>query len=171
MEKNKVIVLSTGGTIEKSYCEIDGALENRESLFKEKLLCRLRLPHVEVVLREIMAKDSLDLTPQDREVIWRQVESHAAHGHSLVVLHGTDTMEISAKYCFEKEPNPPVAVVFTGAMRPAGFEDSDARQNFTEALILAQNLRPGFYLSFHGHLFSVPNVRKNKSLGTFECAD
>ena len=44
----------------------------------------------------------------------------------------------------------------------------DALQNITEALFAAKVSPPGFYISFHNQLFTVPNVRKNKQLGTFE---
>ena len=166
--KKRVMVFSTGGTIEKSYSELEGSLENRESTFRKLLLELLRLPHTEVLLREIMAKDSLEMTDEDREVVRRQIEGHFAHEDPIVVLHGTDTMAVTARYCHEKCPDPPVAVIFTGAMRPMGFIASDAPQNIMESLMAAQLARPGYYICFHNHLFRVPNVRKNKSLGTFE---
>ena len=53
-------------------------------------------------------------------------------------------------------------------MKPVGFEDSDAIQNFTEALYATQILQPGLYLSFHGNLFEGSAIRKNRELGTFE---
>ncbi|TNF00611.1 MAG: asparaginase, partial [Deltaproteobacteria bacterium] len=49
-----------------------------------------------------------------------------------------------------------------------GFDDSDARQNVTEALLASKILPAGIYISFHNRIFKVPNVRKNKKLGTFE---
>lgn len=167
MDKKCIMVFSTGGTIEKSYSELEGVLENRDSIFKDRLLSSLRLPHTEVRLREIMAKDSLEMTDEDREVICRQIESHFAHNIPILVLHGTDTMEITAKYCFENSPNPKVPVVFTGAMRPMGFVDSDGPQNIMEALMVCQTTQPGYYISFHNHLFTVPNVTKDRNQGTF----
>ena len=53
-------------------------------------------------------------------------------------------------------------------MKPLGFEDSDALQNVTEALFAARLVKPGVYISFHNRLFTVPGVRKNKELGTFQ---
>ncbi|MEZ4871431.1 MAG: hypothetical protein R2827_04125 [Bdellovibrionales bacterium] len=57
--KQQVFVLTTGGTIEKSYCEDDGSIKNQESLLEEKLLKKLRHPHTEIKAVQIMAKDSL----------------------------------------------------------------------------------------------------------------
>jgi L-asparaginase len=53
-------------------------------------------------------------------------------------------------------------------MIPMGFDDSDAAQTVTEALLAAKLLKPGFYISFHNQIFEVPHVRKNKEKGTFE---
>lgn len=168
MDKSKIMVLTTGGTIEKSYNEFDGSLKNRQSMLKNRLLARLRLPHTQVELREVMAKDSLHMTETDREQIWREISEEFKVGAPIVVLHGTDTMEITAQYCFDHCPEPPVPVVFTGAMKPMGFEDSDAAQNFTEALAVSKVLAPGIYLSFHNQVFTVPKVRKNRRRRTFE---
>jgi L-asparaginase len=168
MNKKRIIVLTTGGTIEKSYDEQEGDLQNRESLLERKLLSRLRLPHTEVRFRVLMAKDSLHMTASDREFIWQAISESFQHRIPIVVLHGTDTMALTLKYCFSKEPSPPVPVLFTGAMKPVGFDDSDATQNFAEAMVLAHYVEPGFYISFHNHLFAAPNVDKNKSTGTFE---
>lgn len=168
MNKKRVFVLTTGGTIEKSYDENEGDLKNRESLLEKKLLSRLRLPHTEVFLRALMAKDSLHMTPEDRQLIWRSIQELFERGSPILVLHGTDTMATTLNECYRQESLPPVPVIFTGAMRPLGLDDSDAIQNFTEALAFAHVAAPGFYISFHNHLFSAPKVRKNKSKGTFE---
>lgn len=168
MEKTKVTILTTGGTIEKSYSEYDGSLKNRQSLLKNKLLARLRLPHTEISVFEMMAKDSLDMTNEDREQIWQNISKHFEANAPLLILHGTDTMEVSLQYCYERCEKPPVPVVFTGAMMPMGFEGSDALQNFAEALALCQIIEPGFYISFHSHLFSAPLVTKNRKRRTFE---
>lgn len=171
MDNQKVTILTTGGTIEKSYNEFDGSLKNRQSRLRNRLLSKLRLPHTDVFLIEVMAKDSLHMTEVDREAIWRAIHTEFQKKEPLVVLHGTDTMEVSAQYCFDHCPEPPVPVVFTGAMKPMGFEDSDAAQNLTEALAVVQVLEPGFYISFHNRVFSVPRVRKNRRRRTFESKD
>ena len=168
MRKNRVLIMTTGGTIEKSYSEEDGSIVNREPVFKDKLLKRLRLPYTEVEVSQIMAKDSLDMTEADRLLIYDCIEKAIAEGFQcIVVLHGTDTLEKTVGVCFKKNPSPKAAVIFTGAMRPAGFDDSDAQQNFTEALYSAQIVGHGFYVSFHGHLFKAPQVTKDKERKTF----
>ncbi len=167
MKKKRIFVLTTGGTIEKSYDENLGDLHNRESLLEKKLLSRLRLPHTEVHLKTLMAKDSLHMTSVDREFIWKNIRDLFSFASPIVVLHGTDTMSVSVNYCFDQISHPPVAVIFTGAMKPVGFDDTDAIQNFAEAMVLAHYVKPGFYISFHNHLFLAPHVKKDVELGSF----
>ena len=170
MMVKKLLLLTTGGTIEKSYSESEGLLSNRESVLREKLLSRLRLPATRIEITEIMAKDSLDMDDNDREIIFVKIKDHMHDFDGIVVLHGTDTIHKSMKHCEVREPAPKCPVVFTGAMKPAGFDDSDALQNFTEAIFAAQVSEPGYYLSFHGQLFKGSNVVKNREARTFEYA-
>lgn len=163
-----VTILTTGGTIEKTYDEAEGSLQNRETIVKNKILQKLRLPYTHIDVKSVMSKDSLFMDDHDRKIILDHVKKYARKDHPVLVLHGTDTMDLTAKYCFENLKDLDVPVVFTGAMRPLGFDDSDAPQNVIEAIFAARILPPGFYVTFHGKLFKVPNVRKNKSKGTFE---
>ncbi len=163
-----VIIITTGGTIEKTYDEFDGSLENRGTSIRNRILTKMRLPYTNILVRPVLSKDSLHMTDTDRKLICAAVKEHMQRACPVVVLHGTDTMSVSAEFCFKEISAPKVAVVFTGAMIPMGFEDSDAAQNVTEALLAAKFLQPGFYISFHNQIFSVPHVRKNKERGTFE---
>jgi L-asparaginase len=105
---------------------------------------------------------------EDRALICKTIAEEAKKEAPIVVLHGTDTMSLTADYCYERIKDLTVPVVFTGAMIPMGFEDTDATQNVTEALLSAKLLTPGFYISFHNRIFHVPHVRKNKDKRTFE---
>lgn len=163
-----VRVLTTGGTIEKSYSETEGTLKNRASIIREGLIANLRLPYTNLVLESLLNKDSLEMDDADRQLIADAIASTATQGDPIIVLHGTDTMALTADYCFLQLGTPVVPVIFTGAMRPMGFVGSDAQQNFIEALFAAQLVAPGFYISFHNRLFRVPGVRKNRQTGTFE---
>lgn len=161
-------ILATGGTIEKIYDEFEGSLQNRDTIVKNKILQKLRLPYTEITVKQIMSKDSLFMDDNDRAFILNSIQEHEKTNNPIVVLHGTDTMDLTSKYCFEHHPEVSVAVVFTGAMKPLGFDDSDATQNVIEAIFAARILSPGYYVTFHGKLFKVPDFRKNKQRGTFE---
>ncbi len=171
MKPRTLIVLTTGGTIEKTYDEGDGSLENRDTILEREVCKRLRLPYTYLQVISIMCKDSLYMTPEDRIVIARQVQSHLIYGHPIVIIHGTDTMAVTAEYLQEAIPALTVPIVLTGAMRPVGMHDSDAFQNVAEAFMAAQIARPGVYISFHNQLFPAGQVQKNKQRLTFEWKD
>lgn len=164
----RINLITTGGTIEKTYDEEEGTLFNRETVIKNRINQRLRLPYTEIIVHSLMSKDSLDMTIEDRRLILAKIEELAKEHCPIVVLHGTDTMQQTAELVEAEFDASDVVVIFTGAMRPLGFEDSDALQNVTEALYAAQIVSSGVYISFHNRLFDVPGVRKNKKLGTFE---
>lgn len=166
-----ILVMTTGGTIEKTYDEFDGSLSNRESQIRDRIINRLRLPTTKIHVFSIMAKDSLHMTDYDRTLIFKTLEGHLQKKKPIVVLHGTDTMAKTANLVFEKLKDSSelqAPIVFTGAMKPMGFEDSDSDQNVTEALLAAKILRPGVYIVFHNKVFELPRVRKNKERRTFE---
>lgn len=171
MEKNSpvdVLIITTGGTIEKTYDEFDGSLENRGASIRNKILTKLRLPYTNIHVISIMSKDSLHMDDNDRKIICETIKSELSRQWPIVVLHGTDTMDLSATYCYQNIKELKVPVIFTGAMVPMGFDDSDATQNVTEALLAAKTLPAGFHVSFHNQLFRVPHFKKNKEKRTFE---
>jgi L-asparaginase len=169
--RKKILVLTTGGTIEKSYDEVSGVFDNREQYLTNEISKRLRLPYIDIRFQSLMNKDSLVMTDDDRVLIYAAIHDWSKRVDGIVILHGTDTLEITAAYCHSQmgiHPLHPIPVIFTGAMSPFGFEQSDALQNMTEALIAVKILAPGLYVSFHNEIFSVPHVKKNKELRTFE---
>ena len=171
MLKNRskdILIITTGGTIEKTYDEFDGSLENRGTSIKNRILSKLRLPYTNIMVHPVLSKDSLYMDDADRKLIAETIEADLQKNAPIVILHGTDTMALTANYCFERIKNLNVPVVFTGAMVPMGFDDTDATQNVTEAMLAAKLLPPGFYISFHNQIFQVPHVQKNREKRTFE---
>ena len=167
-----ITLITTGGTIEKTYDEQSGKLENRRSIVG-RMLRRLRLEDTVVSTIELLSKDSLDMTDGDRS---RIVEvTRAAIGDAggpaaptgVVILHGTDTLCTTGDLLFAQMPKPRVPVVLTGAMRPFEMVRSDALQNLTEAIFAAGLLAPGVYVSAHGRSLIFPGVCKDRERGTF----
>jgi L-asparaginase len=165
-------ILTTGGTIEKSYDEKEGVFENKESFLSHTLNAKLRLPHTQITVESIMNKDSLHMDLGDRLAIFQALKQCNNLRIPTVVLHGTDTLVESTQVCVEAFAKENieilVPIIFTGSMRPIGFEASDALQNVTEALLAAKLLAPQIYVSFHNQIFLAPFVKKNRTLRTFE---
>jgi len=158
-----VRVYVTGGTFDKEYDERTGRLFFKDSHLSEMLtLGRSRVP---VELRTLMMVDSLEMDDDDRELILNQCRK--SETERIVLTHGTDTMEITARALGEAGI-PGKTIVLTGAMIPFAFGSSDGLFNLGAALAFAQSLPPGVYVAMNGRVFNWDNVRKNKDAGQFE---
>ena len=166
----QVTLITTGGTIEKTYDEQTGELSNRRTLVR-RMLEELRLEETDVTVRELMSKDSLDMTPEDRLRVVAAVREAAGAAHldcaGVVILHGTDTLCETGDLLARELPSPRVPVVLTGAWRPFEMKRSDALQNLTEAIFATGALPPGVYCVAHGRSLRFPGVRKDRERGTF----
>lgn len=168
----RITLITTGGTIEKTYEEQSGELVNRRSIVR-RMLQELRLEDTEVSVLELMSKDSLDMTDRDRarlsEVVHAIVGGEREEGKQagVVILHGTDTLTVTGERLLADLPEPPVPIVLTGAMRPFEMKRSDALQNLTEAIFAVGVLPPGIYSVAHGRALRFPGVVKDRTRGTF----
>ncbi len=162
----RIAVVSTGGTIEKTYDELDGVLANRLNVL-DVMLASLQLQGVDIVRVPLMNKDSLDMDSEDHDLIAQTAEQMADAHDGVVVVHGTDRLTVSGERAFELIKAPPVPVVFTGAMRPYELRSSDALQNLTEALLAVQLVPPGIYVAMHNKVLRFPGVVKDRERGTF----
>jgi L-asparaginase len=168
--KRRIALISTGGTIEKTYDELSGVLSNHVSVL-DVMLASLELRGVEVVRVQLMNKDSLEMTPEDHTLIAETVATMAEECAGVVVVHGTDRLATSGDRVVELVGTPASPVVFTGAMRPYELRSTDALQNLTEALLAVQLLAPGVYVAMHNQVLAFPGVTKDKVAGTFVKAE
>ncbi|HUK13946.1 MAG TPA: asparaginase domain-containing protein [Thermoanaerobaculaceae bacterium] len=154
----------TGGTFDKEYDEIHGKLYFKDTHLAEML--RLGRCRADVKIRTLMMVDSLEMTDGDRHLILDNCRR--AHEERIVITHGTDTMEDTARVLGEALTGK--TVVLTGAMVPYAFHSSDGLFNLGSAISLAQCLPHGVYIAMNGRFFHWQNVRKNRALGIFEPA-
>ena len=177
-----ITLISTGGTIEKTYDERTGSLDNRHSIVHH-MLAQLRLEDLAVNTVQLFQKDSLDLTDNDRRKILDMVRllidpddtgdaGDAEPGVSdridgVVILHGTDTLCATGDLLHNELRTPRVPVVLTGAMRPFEMQRSDALQNLNEAIFATGVLEPGIWCAAHGRALRFPGVCKDRDRSTF----
>ncbi len=162
-----ISIITTGGTIEKTYDEATGSLENRRSIL-DRMLRRLRLGDTRCNVIEIMSKDSLLMTEEDRTTIAEAVEvGLRATPDGVIVLHGTDTLHLTGEHLHARFPAPNAPIILTGAMRPFEMRASDALQNLTEAIFATGVLPPGVYCVAHGRALRFPGVIKDRAKGGF----
>lgn len=161
MTQPAILVLTTGGTIDKAYFDALSEYQIVDSgipaLLKE---ARVALP-LRVV--ELMRKDSLELTPADRALI--ADTARAAPETRIVITHGTDTMTETAQVLAAQVPGK--TMVLTGALSPARFAETDAPFNLGMAVAAAQTCPPGAWIAMSGQVFDGQKVRKDRAAGKF----
>jgi L-asparaginase len=155
-----ILVITTGGTIDKVYFDAQSDYEVGESVIGRLLAqAHVRQPH-EIV--NLLRKDSLEMTDADRALIRSQV---LAHPHDRVVItHGTDTMVETALVL---AGIPDRTIVLTGSLAPARFAESDAVFNVGMAFGAVQSLPHGTYVAMNGQVFEAGRVRKDRAQNAF----
>lgn len=160
MTSPAILVLTTGGTIDKAYFDALSEYQIVDSGIPALIAqARVALPFRVV---ELMRKDSLELTDADRALIAAAVRE--APETRVVITHGTDTMTETAKAL---AAIPGKTMVLTGALSPARFADTDAPFNLGMAFATAQVAAPGVWIAMSGQVFDGLNVRKDRAAGKF----
>ena len=162
----RIALISTGGTIEKTYDDLSGVLSNKISVL-DVMLASLELRGVVITRVALMNKDSLEMTPEDHTLIAETAARCARDLDGVVVVHGTDRLQYSGERVVELAGTPASPIVLTGAMRPYELRSTDALQNLTEALLAVQLVTPGVYVAMHNQVLQFPGVVKDRALGTF----
>lgn len=164
MDNHPILVLTTGGTIDKAYFDALSEYQIVESgipaLIEE---ARVALSFRVV---ELMRKDSLELTDADRALIAAAIRE--APETRIVVTHGTDTMTETAKVLADISGK---TMVLTGALSPARFAQTDANFNLGMAFATAQVAAPGVWIAMSGQVFNGLKVRKDRAAGKFVAVD
>ena len=155
-------IFVTGGTFDKEYNERDGRLFFKNTHLPEML--QLGRSRVKADIRTLMLIDSLEMSDADRhEILGHCIKTKEDR---IVITHGTDTMEATARLLGESIRDK--TVVLTGAMIPYKFGSSDGLFNLGSALAFVQTLPHGVYIAMNGRYFRWDNVTKNRKTGVFE---
>jgi len=155
-----ILVLTTGGTIDKLYFDALSEYKIGESIIARVLdTARVTQP---VEIGEVLRKDSLELTAADRALIVERVA--AAKARRIVITHGTDTMTVTAQALSGIADK---TIVLVGALAPARFAESDATFNLGMAFATAQIAPPGVYITMNGTVFRADEVVKDRERGAF----
>lgn len=161
MSGETILILTTGGTIDKNYFDALSEYQIVDSgipaLLRE---ARVALPYR---LVELMRKDSLELTDEDRALI--ASAAREAPESRIVITHGTDTMTDTAKVLAANMASK--TIVLTGALSPARFAETDAHFNLGMAFATAQVAPAGVWIAMSGQVFDGLKVRKDREAGKF----
>jgi L-asparaginase len=161
MNLQSILILTTGGTIDKGYFD---ALSEYQ-IVESGIPALLKQARVAASFRvvELMRKDSLELTDADRGLIAQAARD--APETQIVLTHGTDTMTETAKVLAAEVPDK--TIVLTGALTPARFAETDAPFNLGMAFGAVQVAKPGVYIAMSGQVFDGLKVRKDREAGKF----
>ncbi|QDC36005.1 asparaginase domain-containing protein [Sphingobium fuliginis] len=158
--ETSILVLTTGGTIDKIYFDALSDYQVGETVVAKLLdIARVKRPFR---IEEVVRKDSLELDDADRALIRDRVAA-ASESH-IVITHGTDTMTETAKLLSAIAGK---TVVLVGALAPARFGESDASFNLGMAFATVQLAAPGVYITMSGSVFRADRVVKDREKGAF----
>lgn len=164
MPSQSILVLTTGGTIDKQYFDALSDYQVGEAAVGKLLrIARVAAP---VRIVEVLRKDSLELGDEDRTQIAAAIA--AAPETRIVITHGSDTMTATAQVL---AAIPGRTMVLTGALAPARFAESDAAFNLGMAFAAAQTCPPGVWIAMSGQVFDGLRVRKDRAAGRFVALD
>ncbi|WP_148570231.1 asparaginase domain-containing protein [Aliarcobacter cryaerophilus] len=163
MTKSKITVINTGGTFNKRYNPITGELEvPKDSIALDDIISYCY--NIDFDVLNIISKDSLEMSDVDRELIVKTIKN--CKNQNIIIVHGTDTMDLTAKYLDEKIKDK--TIVLTGAMLPISINKVEATLNFSQAIgFLNANIENGIYISMHGSVKNYKKLIKNRELGKF----
>lgn len=157
-----MLIINTGGTFNKRYDPIKGELfVPNDNQAVDSILESLE---IDIFLQGVIYKDSLEMNDHDRTLLGQTIATSDAK--TVIVIHGTDTMDLSAEYIDRLALDK--AVVFTGAMVPFSIDPIEATANLSMAMGYAHNAEAGVHIVMQGVMGSFKQVKKNKSAGKFE---
>ena len=157
-----ILIINTGGTFNKVYNRVTGKLEIDKSGKAIKEIAKAWLTELKIV--NIIGKDSLDMTQDDREEILNIVKS--AVEDRIIIVHGTDTIDKTAQYL--SRANLDKRIVLTGAMTPFSINPIEATANLSSAYgYLLQLKENNVYISMNSKIDLYHRVIKNRGKGYF----
>ena len=177
-DMKQILVITTGGTIDKVYFDAKSDFEVGRSVVTD-LLAEAHV-HMDFRVLEVMRKDSLEIDDADRALIRQTILDELGggadgdnHNHNhkhprVIITHGTDTMTQTAQALAGLVAQLQATIVLTGALAPARFARSDATFNVGMAFATAQCAGPGVYIVMNGQVFDGLAVRKNRAENRFE---
>jgi len=159
---SSVVVVSTGGTIAMRPDPETGKLVPAVS--GEELVDLLDWPDAPPLeLDDFAHVPSFDVHGALALALARRVVDHAERGRSVVVTHGTDTMEETAYLVDLLLPGGAAPVVLTGAQRGSEQRDADGPRNLKDAITVAGSSEArgrGALIVFAGEVHAAREARK-----------
>ena len=157
----ELLLLTTGGSIDKTYSAAESSFTVGVPAAR-RILSDANVT-LEIEVRELFRRDSLDISEEDRRAISREIKRSSCKW--VVITHGTDSIVETALFL---EPSNDRTIILTGAMRPADFRKTDAEFNLGAAIAAVQVLPEGVYIAMNGRILTPAQTHKNPDREIFE---
>jgi len=156
-------IINTGGTFNKRYDARTGKLSVAYDNDAVEAIVDDFAYDVEIA--GLLYKDSLEMSDQDRTILAEVLLADTEE--IFVVVHGTDTINLSAQVLEETLSDR--VVVLVGAMVPFSIDPIEASVNLGMAMgFAASQPKHGIYICMNGIIAPHNRIRKNRALGEFE---
>lgn len=160
-------IILTGGTIEKSYDPLTERPEFKSTSIIPDYLAQIVKAYPAISFETLCQIDSLQMTEEIRARILARIQ--ACRARRILIIHGTSTMQDTARYLEENLGAHDKTIILTGAMIPMKeFAMSDGGFNLGYAIAALEYKQSGIYLCMNARCFSASSVVKNTDLGRFE---
>ncbi|KAB2338344.1 asparaginase [Cytobacillus depressus] len=173
MQKKKILVVHTGGTISMSEDASTGAVkpsENNPMTEKTKELYSL----ADIIIEEPFHLPSPHITPVEMLKLKELIQNHLEKGEiaGVVITHGTDTLEETA-YFLHLTVQTSLPIVVTGAMRSSNEIGADGLYNLISSIrvALCEDARnKGVLVVLNDEIHTAENVTKThtSNVSTFQ---
>lgn len=162
MKSRKVLILTTGGTIDGVEKSGNGEKYNQDSMISHFLdTANLGLDYT---IKSLFKKDSRDINADDLAIISKNIGS--SEYSKILITHGTYTMTDTAKYLGKIGFNK--TIVLVGSFVLGHIENTDAPFNLGFALGAIQMLPRDVYICMNGKCIIWKKVQKNLVKKQFE---
>lgn len=158
-----MLILNSGGTFNKRYNPLNGELEVPfDNSAVERVLQSVECDYN---LAGVVYKDSLEMTINDRKILANIIMEST--DDTFIIIHGTDTMHISAEFLSEIFDDR--KIVFVGSMKPFEIDCVEASLNLGMAIGYARaEQKNGVYICMNGFVEPWLKIQKNTKFGKFE---
>jgi len=158
-----MLILNSGGTLNKKYNKITGELEVPYDNFTVENI--LESTDENYNLAGAVYKDSLDMNFDDRKMIANILRESVEK--KFLLIHGTDTMNLTAEFLDEIFDDR--IIVLTGSMKPFEIDKVEASLNLGMSIgFLKAVSANGIYICMNGHVEKWNQIEKNREIGKFQ---
>ena len=160
----EILIINTGGTFNKRYDPLKGELQvPKDSKALDTILKYFY--NLRYKLVNIIHKDSLEMSDDDRQELARLIENSSQH--KILIIHGTDTMDKTAQFLDDRIKDK--CIILTGAMVPFSIDSIEATTNISTAIgYLLNSKESGVYIAMHGLVDIHNKIFKNRKIGVFQ---